>query len=59
MLAKVLSLSELPRPITLAEMRSDYGMKGAPQGLRYLSECVAQSINWKKQKRLLLMAGWR
>jgi len=50
---KIVSVYELLHPVTLAEMKEMYGMKGAPQGLQYLPAAVAEAVDWRAQTRLL------
>jgi hypothetical protein len=47
----VLELYELVRPVTLAEMKSQWGMGGAPMGWRYLTTELWENIWGEDQGR--------
>jgi hypothetical protein len=50
---RVRSVYEIIEPITLAKMKSRYGCKGAPRGLIYLPEGIANDVPWKSQKCII------
>ena len=54
---RVLSVYKILEPITLANMKSRYGCKGAPRGLIYLPEGIPNDVPWKSQKCIISRAG--
>lgn len=53
---KILTVYELHTAIPLQKLKSDYDIKAAPQGWRYLPESIKKAVNWKEQK-LLVQVG--
>lgn len=47
------SVYSLHRPVTLQELKSFYGMKGAPRGLVYVPGKLMEDITWSDQERIL------
>ncbi|KAK0632063.1 hypothetical protein B0T14DRAFT_20410 [Immersiella caudata] len=54
---KIVSVYELRKPISLAAMRSEYGIRAAPRGLVYLPQAVAKRVVWRQQKLLIRKNG--
>ncbi|KAJ7584369.1 hypothetical protein C8J56DRAFT_829673 [Mycena floridula] len=50
---RVHSVYKILEPITLAKMKSRYGYKGAPRGLSYLPEDIANDVPWKSQECII------
>ncbi|KAJ7192327.1 hypothetical protein GGX14DRAFT_380209 [Mycena pura] len=50
---RVRSVYEILEPITLAKMKSHYGCGGAPRGLIYLPETIANEVSWRAQKCII------
>ena len=50
---KIVSVYELRKPISLAEMRMTYGLKAAPRGLVYLPQLMGKRVVWHKQILIL------
>ncbi|KAJ6123532.1 hypothetical protein N7471_010849 [Penicillium samsonianum] len=50
---KMITVCELPCPITLKEMKEKHGFKLAPRGLIYLPKSINNSVDLKQQKLLL------
>lgn len=49
---KIRSIYLVEPPVTLADMKSTYGMKIAPQGLVFVPASMAAAVVWDKQKML-------
>jgi len=50
---KLLSVYELRKPISLAEMKDTYGFKSAPRSMVYLPQSIGTRVVWHKQIRVL------
>jgi predicted transcriptional regulator len=50
---RVRSVYRLRRPVALQELKSHYGMKGAPRGLVYVPGKLMEDIAWGDQERIL------
>lgn len=49
---KITSIYQVEPPVTLADMKSTYGIKIAPQGLVFVPVSMAAAVVWDKQKML-------
>jgi hypothetical protein len=50
---RIRSVYKVIDPVTLANMKSRYGCKGAPRGLIYLPEGIPDDVPWKSQKCII------
>jgi hypothetical protein len=48
----VLSCHRLKEPITLAQMKDKYGIKGAPQGMVYVPQRTREEVGWEEQQKI-------
>jgi hypothetical protein len=49
---KILSVYQLDEPISLAALKKDYGVGGAPQRMVYTPASLLDSVPWQKQTKL-------
>ncbi|WWC71172.1 uncharacterized protein I206_105125 [Kwoniella pini CBS 10737] len=47
---KVISCYKSNRPITLNEMKSKYGINGAPRGMVYVKQKMMEDVKWDEQE---------
>jgi len=49
---KILSVYRLDEPVTLAVLKKDHGLGGAPQRMAYAPSTLTESVPWQKQTKL-------
>jgi hypothetical protein len=49
---KIVSVYKLDEPITLAALKKDHGLGGAPQRMAYAPSTLNESVPWQKQTKL-------
>jgi predicted transcriptional regulator len=49
---KILSVYKLDKPVTLADLKKDFGLGGAPQGMVYTPSSLTAKVLWQKQTKL-------
>ncbi len=54
---RIVSVYALRSPVSLADMRSEYGFKAAPRGLVYLPMAMAKRVPWRRQKLIIGREG--